>query len=516
MSPRPPSESDLADRRAPLDLSPEAFAEAGHRLVDEVADLLASMRDRPVAADLTPEAVRATLDAGRALPEEGVDAAELLTRAFGMLAPNATYNGHPRFFGYITGAPAPVGMLADLLASAMNPNMGAWALSPMASEMEAQAVRWVAELVGFPRHGDGIFVSGGNVANMLGFWAARAARAGWDVRGEGMRAESGAALRVYAPKGTHTWIEKATDLSGLGTEAVRWIDTDADGRIRLDALEARIRDDAGAGDVPFLLVGTGGSVATGVVDPLPALREVADRHGLWFHVDGAYGAFAAAAPNAPDDLRGLALADSVALDPHKWLYTPLEAGCTLVRDPQALLRAFSYRPDYYHFDGEGTQNFFEHGIQNSRGFRALKVWIQLQQAGADGYRRMIAEDIELARALWDMADAAPELEALTLNLSIATYRYVPSDLWSRRSDKVVRSYLNEVNQEVQSRMERSGRAFVSHAVLDGVHALRMCVVNFRTRLEDVRALAELSVELGREADASMRSRLTVSAEAAEE
>ena len=514
--PRPPLQSDLAGRHAPLDLSPEDFAEAGHRLVDEVAALLASLRDRPVAADLTPDAVRDTLDTRRGLPEEGVDAGELLTRAFGLLAPNATYNGHPRFFGYITGAPAPVGMLADLMASALNPNMGAWALSPMASEMEAQAVRWVAEFVGFPQDGDGIFVSGGNVANMLGFWAARAAKAEWDVRSEGMRAGAGAALRVYAPEGTHTWIEKAADLSGVGTGSVRWIETDAEGRVCLDALEARIEADASAGDMPFLLVGTGGSVATGVVDPLPVLREIADRHRLWFHVDGAYGAFAAAAPNAPDDLRGLALADSVALDPHKWMYTPLEAGCTLVRDPQALLRAFSYRPDYYHFDGEGTQNFFEHGIQNSRGFRALKVWIQLQQAGADGYRRMIAEDIELARALWDLADEEPELEALTRHLSIATYRYVPSDLWSRRSDKFVRSYLNELNQEVQSRMERSGRAFVSHAVLDGIHALRMCVVNFRTRLEDVRALAELSVELGREADASMRSRSMELAEATEE
>ena len=493
-------------RRAPLDLDPETFAEAGHRLVDDVTELLRSMRTRPVARGTSAAEIRSALDAHRGLPEQGEDAAALLARTFRLLEPHSTYNGHPRFFGYITGSPAPAGMLADLLASALNPNMGAWVLSPMASEIEAQAVRWVAELVGFPAGGDGLFVSGGNVANMVGFWAGRAAKAGWDTRRDGLRASDGATLRAYAALGTHTWIQKAADLSGLGADAVRWIETDAAGRIRLDVLEAQVDADREAGDRPFLVVGTAGSVATGVVDPLPELRAFCDRHALWFHVDGAYGAFAAAAPGVSDDLRALALADSIALDPHKWMYAPLEAGCVLVRDPQALLRAFSYRPDYYHFDGEGVHNFFEHGIQNSRGFRALKVWIQLQQAGAAGYRAMIAEDIELARAFWHIADEAEELEALTQGLSITTYRYLPTDLRDTRSEAQVQEYLNELNRQIQDRMERSGRAFVSHAVLNGVHALRMCIVNFRTGLEDVRALADITVELGRAADAELRPR----------
>jgi glutamate/tyrosine decarboxylase-like PLP-dependent enzyme len=497
---------DVSDRRTPLDVEAAEFAAVGHRLVDDIAALLASMRDRPVAADVTPDGVRATLEADRTLPEAGADLGELVQRSIGALVPHSTYNGHPRFFGYITGAPAPAGMLADFLAAALNPNMGAWGLSPVASEIEAQAVRWVAELVGFPAGGDGIFVSGGNMANMLGFWAGRAAKAEWDVRASGMRADEGGALRVYVPRGTHTWIEKAADLSGLGTDSVRWIETAADGRIDLGALESRIQQDLAEGDRPFMVVGTAGSVSTGVVDPLPALREICDLHGLWFHVDGAYGAFAAAAPNAPDDLRGLALADSVALDPHKWLYAPAEVGCTLVRDPSALLKAFSYRPDYYHFDG-GAHNYFERGIQNTRGFRALKVWLQLQQAGAAGYRRMIAEDIELARAFHGIADEHDELQALTQALSITTYRFVPPDLAERRDEPPVREYLNELNRRIQDRMERGGRAFVSHAVLDGIHALRMCIVNFRTRLEDVQALAEITVELGREVDVELRSKL---------
>src|SRR5690606_18673400 len=206
------------------------------------------------------------LAADRALPESGMDPGDLLRDAVDLLVPYSLYNGRPRFFGYITGAPAPVGMLGDFLASALNPNMGAWTLSPMASEIEAQAVRWIAELVGYPTGGDGIFVSGGNVANMLGFWAARAAMAGWDVRRGGLRAEEGASLRVYATRGTHTWIDKALDLSGLGSEAMHLVDTDAEGRMDADDLGHRVAADLYAGHRPFLVIGTAGSVATGVVD----------------------------------------------------------------------------------------------------------------------------------------------------------------------------------------------------------------------------------------------------------
>jgi len=497
---------DLNARSAPLDLDPEAFRVVGHRLVDDVAALLDSLRTRPVASGVTPTEVRALLDGDRGLPESGEPLDEIMRAAVDVLAGESTFNGHPRFFGYITGAPAPAGMLADLLASAVNPNLGAWVLSPVASEIEAQAVRWVAELVGFPAGGDGIFVSGGNVANMMGFLAARAARAGWDVREAGLRSGDGAPLRAYVPMGTHTWIEKAADVSGIGTGGVRWIATDREGRMDLQALARSLEADRAAGDRPFVVVGTAGSVATGMVDDLPALRAFCDRHGVWLHVDGAYGALAAATPSAPEHLKGLALADSVALDPHKWMYTPLEAGCVLVRDPAALLRAFSYRPDYYHFDG-GAHNYFERGVQNSRGFRALKVWIQLKQAGAAGYRRMITEDIELARAFHGIAGAHPELEAWTHSLSITTYRFVPVDLRELTGLPEVHDYLNELNRRVQARIEREGRAFVSHAILDDVHLLRMCVVNFRTRLDDVRALADITVETGHVEDRALRSRL---------
>ena len=499
------SEADLGlrGRRTPIELDPEEFREIGHKLVDDVAGLLASMRERPLTSGKGATEIRQLLGADAPLPDQGTDAATLMRETTDLLLAHSLFNGHPRFFGYITAGAAPIGMLGDLLAAAVNPNVGSWTLGPLATEMEAQAVRWIADLVGFPQDGDGVLVSGGNMANMIGFWAARAARVGWDVREHGMRAKSGRNLRVYGSRGMHTWIQKAADLSGLGADSIRWVDTDAEGRIDLRALRAQIEADLESDALPMMVVGTGGSVSTGAVDPLPELRELCDEYRTWLHVDGAYGAFAAASSKAPTELKGLALADSVALDPHKWLYAPLEVGCTLVRNPQALLEAFSYRPEYYHFSDD-VQNYFEHGIQNSRGFRDLKVWLQLRQVGREGYQRMIDEDIELARRFHGIAMEHPELEAFTHALSITTYRFVPADLAERISEKEVSDYLNELNQEIQDRMEKGGQAFVSNAILGDTYALRMCIVNFRTALEDVEALADITVDLGRSIDEELR------------
>lgn len=513
----------LRGRKAPLALDPEEFARVGHELVDRIAELFRSLPDRPLTSGETPEQIRALLGADQPLPEHGTEAGPLLEEAAELLIEHSLYNSHPRFFGYITAPPGPVGVLGELLAAAVNPNVGGWSLSPMASEIEGQTVRWIADLLGFPQPCGGILVSGGNMANMLGFFAARAARAGWDVRRTGVCGEAGGKsdgsgkagassakpvgsgkLRVYASVETHTWIQKAADLSGLGIDAVRWIPTDEHQCMDVTALRSEVQEDVLAGHRPFLVVGTAGSVSTGAVDPLPRLRRLCDEMELWLHVDGAYGGFAVAAEDrVPKDLLGLRLADSLAVDPHKWLYAPLEVGCTLVRDPAALAAAFSYRPDYYNFQDEAT-NYFEHGIQNSRSFRALKVWLQLRHVGREGYARAIGEDMELARRFHQIATEHPELEAVTQGLSITTYRYVPPDLARRADREDVAAYLDELNEAVHNRMEKCGRAFVSNAVVEGRYLLRMCVVNFRTRLEDVEELAEVTAELGREADAELR------------
>ncbi|NNF38866.1 MAG: aminotransferase class V-fold PLP-dependent enzyme, partial [Gemmatimonadetes bacterium] len=373
----------------------------------------------------------------------------------------------------------------------------AWVLSPMASEIEAQAVRWMAQLVGMPDGTGGLLVSGGNMANTVGFWAARAAAGErWSVRARGM-AGGAPPMRVYASAETHTWVQKASDLAGMGTDSVRWIPTDGEQRMDLDALRRAIADDREGGDVPMMVVGTAGSVSTGAVDPLGDIAAICRDEDIWFHVDGAYGGFAAASPLAPEALRELARADSVAIDPHKWLYAPLEAGCLLVRDPGRLRAAFAYHPPYYHFGSEVT-NFVDLGPQNSRGFRALKVWMQLRQAGRAGYAEMISDDIRLARRLDERVRETPELEGGPGGLSIATFRYVPPELAEGVGTADVEARLEALNREIQARMERGGSAFVSNAVVGERYLLRACIVNINTRPEDIDALPALAVELGRE------------------
>ena len=494
----------LRQRRAPLEMPPDEFREIGHRLVDEIADRLAKLPDGPVMRDESPADLRRALGAEQTLPPAGAGAARLVSEATRLLFDHALFNAHPRFFGYITASPAPIGMFGDFLASALNQNVGASRLAPLATEVEGQAIRWIAELIGYPTNCGGLLVSGGNMANFVCVVAARAAKAPWDVRKEGLSRE-GRQLLLYASTETHTWIQKAADLFGLGTDAIRWIATDDEQRMDSTVLRRQIENDRRLGHQPFLVVGTAGSVSTGVVDPLSEIAAICREHELWFHVDGAYGALAALAPGSPESLRALGEADSVAVDPHKWLYAPLEAGCVLVRDAQKLRNAFSYHPAYYHFDDQ-VVNYFDYGPQNSRGFRALKVWLALRQVGRAGYLRMIGDDILLARHLHRLMAQHPEFEAATQNLSITTFRYVPPDLrplvGSGKGE--VEKYLNQLNQTLLTAVEKSGEAFLSNALVGGRYLLRACIVNFHTSLGDIEALPPLLSRLGQETDAALR------------
>ena len=481
-------------RKSPVAMSGEEFRSAGHKLVDRIADFLDSVTEMKVTAGESPAMVRQALEEGRGLPERGADAGALLERAAELMFDHSLFNAHPRFWGYVTAGAAPIGMLGEMLAAAANPNCGAWLLSPMASEIEGQTIRWIAEMLNYPTDCGGLFVSGGNMANIVGFLAGRAAKGGAEIRSKGVE---GRRLRAYCSSETHTWIQKAADIAGLGTESVRWIGVDDDFRMDVEELRSRIKEDLAAGDEPFLVAGNAGTVSTGAVDDLKKIAEVCREFDVWFHVDGAYGAMAAVAPDAAELFAGLAEADSLAVDPHKWLYAPIEAGCTLVRDVTKLRDAFSYHPAYYHFGVEAT-NYFDLGPQNSRGFRALKVWLALQQVGREGYAQMIADDMRLSRAMYESVAKHAELEAMTQGLSIATFRYVPAGV-DRNSE-----YLNELNQELLTRLQQGGEAYLSNAVIGGKYALRACIVNFRTTLEDVEAVAELVVRIGRTVDGEMR------------
>ncbi|MGH2496183.1 MAG: pyridoxal phosphate-dependent decarboxylase family protein [Ktedonobacteraceae bacterium] len=500
----------LTSRFAPLEMSPDEFRTVGFQLVEQIAELLYSLPDRPVTPHESPVIVREALGTG-SLPEDGMEARQLLADTASLLFDHSLFNGHPRFMGMITSSAAPIGALGDFLAAAVNSNVGSWGLAPVATEIEAQTIRWIAEMIGYPTDCGGLLVSGGNMGNFAGLLTARKAKATWDIRATGLAGGNGDKLCLYTSKETHTWIHKAADLFGLGLNAIRWIPTDEQQRMNTHALRAQIQEDIAEGNKPFLVIGTAGTVSTGAVDPLTEIAAICREHDLWFHVDGAYGGIAAvllqnnAGIEVPSDLKGICEADSVAIDPHKWLYAPLEAGCVLVRNAAFLRDTFSsHHPAYYHFEdvGEHTVDYYEYGMQNSRGFRALKVWLALRQVGREGYVRMLADDITLAQELYRLIDAQAELQAYTQNLSITTFRYVPSDLNLELDE--VETYLNQLNAEILTRIQKSGEAFISNAVIGETFVLRACIVNFRTTREDIETLANLVISIGRQVDATFR------------
>jgi len=492
-------------RESAAELTPAQFREAGHRLVDQIAEFLATIAEKPVAPSTSPHELRALIGGG-GVPEQGTSPREILDHAASLMFANSTFNGHPRFFGYITSSAAPIGALADLLAAAVNSNCGAWGLSPMATEIERQAIRWIAELIGYSPEAGGILVSGGNVANMVCLITAIRAQAGWNVRARGVGDPK--RMRVYASSEVHTWLQKGADICGLGTDSFAPIAIDANEAMSIEALRRAIANDRANGLHPAIVVGTAGSVSTGAIDPLSEIAALCRAESLWFHVDGAYGAPAAMLKDAPAELRAIALADSVAVDPHKWLYAPLEAGCALVRNRKQMHDAFVFHPPYYAFDGAAEDpptNFFEWGPQNSRGFRALKVWTTIRQVGRQGYVKMIGDDIELAREMHRLASASEELEAFTQSLSITTFRYVPRDL---RADPTAADYLNSLNKALLARLQEEGIVYVSNAVIGDAFVLRACIVNFRTNTSDIQAVIDAAVAGGRALDREMREPAT--------
>jgi glutamate/tyrosine decarboxylase-like PLP-dependent enzyme len=327
------------------------------------------------------------------------------------------------------GSPAPISVMGSMLAAALNQNNGLWRVTPSATAIEVQTLRWIADMIGMPETAEGVFVSGGQMANIVAHAVIRDAKAPWDVRKHGARGPEGNApqLRIYASSELHYCHEQAAELLGLGRDAVRNVPADDHYRMRIDALAAMIGDDRRRGDLPIAIVGTAGTVGTGAVDPIPQLLDVARDEGLWLHVDGAYGAFAALAESAPPHLRALADADSVACDPHKWLYSAIDAGVVLVREPGRLERSFAFHASYLETAGRGLGvDFLERSPENSRPQRALKTWLSLQAFGRDGYAAMIDFNIQLAAYMEELVQQTPGLAlAAPRELSIVCWRVEP-------------------------------------------------------------------------------------------
>jgi len=483
-------------RISPIEINKGDFREIGYRLIDTISDFYDAINERLVTTAETPTQIQTVLG-NASLPDNGTSVAELFSKTTDLLLNHSLLNGHPKFFGYITSSPTQIGALADLLASAVNPNVGANVLSPMATAIEKQTVKWLAEFIGVSPTYGGILVSGGNMANLTGFLAARTAKAPKSMKEDGL-ANAAGEMVFYCSKATHTWIEKAAVLFGHGSKAIRWIPTNTDNKMNTTVLLQTINEDLNNGKNPFLVIGNAGDVSTGVVDNLSEIAIICKAHNLWFHIDGAYGIPAAVIPQYKNLFDGIKEADSIALDPHKWLYAPLEAGCILVKNPQHLVDTYSAHPVYYNFDNgtdEPTLNYYEYGFQNSRGFRALKVWMALQQVGKNGYIKMINEDIELSQLLFDEAQKHEELEAVTQNLSITTLRYVPYNY--AQDERMNETYLNTLNEKLLNELQRGGEVFLSNAVVAEKYCLRACIVNFRTSKKDIQEVVEIIVREGR-------------------
>ena len=479
----------LRKRNALVEMKGAEFKQIGYQLIDRIAGFIDGIRQQPVTAGLSSTQLSALIG-HQTLPETGKPAKEIVNRAADLLFNYSLLNGHPKFLGYITSSAAPIGALADLLAAAVNPNVGAHILSPVATEIERQVIKWLGEFIGIPACFDGISVSGGNMANFTAFFAGIHVKIP-ESKKQGLPAAANKPL-IYCSATTHTWIEKAASLSGLGADSIRWIRADSANRMDIALLTSTIEGDKKNNLRPIMVIGTAGDVSTGAVDDLKNIAAVCRRNDCWFHIDGAYGIPAAIVPEQRSLFEGMADADSIALDPHKWLYAPLEAGCTLVKDPNHLIQTYSSHPVYYNFDNEdepAARNFYEYGFQNSRGFRALKVWMVLQQAGTQGYVEMISADIELAGLLFRLAEQHPEVQAITHNLSITTLRYSPPGY--------PEIDLNKLNELLLKDLQRNGEVFLSNAVIGDKYCLRACIVNFRTSEQDIEEMVEIIVRRGR-------------------
>lgn len=474
---------------ARFDRPPEEVARLGRLAAEAVAEHRARLLERPVFGKVGASAALFE----EPVPEEGRPIEEVIAFVREHVLPFPMGNSHPRFYGFINATADPVGITADYLASAMNSNC--WGGDHAAIHVEQRVVAWLAELLGLPDGSDGILVSGGSMANFTALAAARRTAAPGNVREDGL--SGGRPLTVYASDQVHSCVDKAVDLLGIGTRHLRKIPTDERFRMRTDRLTDAIADDRAAGLRPAIVVGTAGTVNTGAIDPLDEIAKICRRESLWFHVDGAYGAMAALSPALAPLFSGMEKADSIAADPHKWLYVPYEAGATLVREPGRLADAFRKFPEYLASDPDspfpGPAWFAERGVELSRSFKALKVWMGFKTHGRRGYAETIENDVRLAHFLAAEVDRRPELESLAETvLSIAAFRYRPPDRSLSDDD------LDRLNRRIVNRLVGEGSFFLAPTVLRGRAALRVCIVNFRTREEDLVALLDETSRLGRE------------------
>jgi aromatic-L-amino-acid decarboxylase len=455
----------------------EQIREMGRAALDLVAKYYETLGGRPVLQPTTSDALRAVID--EPAPAGPTPFPELLGTLGDVVDRYSRHNAHPRFFGYVSSPGNPVNTVGSMIAAALNINVTCWRSGPAAAEIELLTIRWFKELLGFPESAAGLLVSGGSMANFAGLAAARSAKFPNVVR-EGLR---GATPRLYTSSEGHFSIRKAAAMLGIGTGNVRTVRVDDNLRMDVADLARLVAEDRAAGHVPFCVVASAGAAGTGAIDPIGPIADFARSHDLWFHIDGAYGGIAAIAPSAREPFARLGEADSLSLDPHKWLYLPVGCGCILYRDPATARAAFSENADYTRVVGLENDEafaFWDYGPELSRPFRALDLWLLLKSVGVTAISEAIEENIACARYLSDLVNASDDFEMLApVDLSIFCFRYKNFD-----------GDLNAFNERLMFTLQQSGSSYLSNTTVAGKFALRGCVLNYRTTRKDMERLLD--------------------------
>ena len=486
----PKRKADLADYETLDPQDWEEMRKLAHTMIDDSFNWLQTLRDRPVWQPM-PADVAEKFDA--AAPSEPGDPKAVYEDFKNDILKYAMGNPHPRFWAWYMGNGTVMGAMADFLAAIMNPNVGGGNHS--ANRVEAQVISWLHDMIGFPSDSSGLLTSGGSMANFTALTVARNTIPGLDVRNEGVASAPGQ-LVIYASKEVHSCMQKAVETMGLGSEGLQLIDTNHDYTMDMNALSAQIRADREEGKVPFCVVANSGTINTGAIDDLNAIADLCQEEKLWFHVDGAIGAVAVLAGSVRDELSGIERADSVALDLHKWMHIPFEAGAVIVRNQAAHRDAFCLTPEYLQHDEEGGGLasgkiwFSEYGLQLTRHFRALKVWMSIKEHGLERFGRMIDRNVEQAHYLGELVDKEEELELTApIGLDIVCFRFNPGGM--------VTEALNDLNKAILVELQEQGIAAPSYTTLNGIYCLRAAISNHRSRLEDFDLMVEHVLEIGR-------------------
>lgn len=473
----------------------DEFRALAHRMVDDSLDFLRTLPDRPAWTSL-PADLRTALASER-VPREPQGEAQVYEEFLAHVLPYTNGSRSPRFFGWVQGNGTPLGMMADMLASGMNPHMAGFNDAPRV--VEERVTAWLAELMGFPAASGGLLMSGGTMANYLGLAVARHAKAGYDVRTHGML--GGPRLIVYASTEVHSWAHKCCELLGLGHASLCKVAVDDEFRVDVSAMRAMIAADRAAGLRPICIIGTAGTVNSGATDDLVALADLASDEDLWYHVDGAFGALARLSPTLAPLVQGMERADSLAFDLHKWGFLPFEIACVLVRDADAQRAAFSLTPSYLRDEGRGViaggLTFADRGPELTRGFKALKAWMSLKAHGVDAIAAIIEQNVMQARAFAERIVQVPGIElSAPVALNIAVWRWVTRGFSDEQCDAL--------NRELLLRIQESGLAVPSGSMVKGRYVIRTCITNHRTRWADLERFADGIAPLARGIEAERR------------